>query len=130
MTREPMPLVLTRSRGRCGLRMTCLAMGRDLAVTLDGGERPHIGAVAVSQARPSLQEGGGTSASTSVITLPGHKEDDLARAIAARFAAALDAVVCVACGIHLDQALPAELRDIQELAEELAAEALGRLKAP
>jgi hypothetical protein len=110
--------------------MTCVAMGRDLAVILCGGDRAHIGAVAVSQARPSLEAGGGTSASTSVITLPGHKEDDLARAIAARFAARLDAVVTVACGIHLERIRPEELQDVLDLAEQLTARALARVTAP
>lgn len=124
----PATLVLARARGRVRLCLTCTRLGRDLAVTLAGGEREHIGAVAVSLPRPSLAEGGGRSASTSVITLPGHKEDDLARAVAARMAAALDAVVCVACGIHLDAIRPAELRDVQDLADELVGEALARLQ--
>jgi gallate decarboxylase subunit D len=124
------PMVLTAQRGRVALRMVCVPMGRDLAVTLCGGDRAHIGAVAVAQARASLTPGGGTSASTSVITLPGHKEDDLARTLAARFAARMDAVVSVACGIHMDAISQGELKDILELAEELAGQALGLLTAP
>jgi hypothetical protein len=109
------------------LRLTCQPLGRDLAVTLSGGDRAHIGAVAVGQPRPSGREGGAAAATTSVITLPGHREDELARTLAARFAAALDAVVCVACGIHLDGIRPEELAEVQELAEELAGAALARL---
>jgi gallate decarboxylase subunit D len=124
----PGPLTLTRERGRVALRLVCVPMGRDLAVTLDGGDRSHIGAVAVSQPRPSHGEGGGLSATTSVITLPGHKEDDLARAMASRLAAGLDAVVCAACGIHLDRIRPDELKDVLELAEDLTSEALDRLR--
>ena len=126
--RPPAPLILTRERGRVALRLVCVSMGRDLAVALDGGDRAHIGAVAVSQARPSHAPDGGLSATTSVITLPGHKEDDLARSLAARFAAGLDATVCVACGVHLDAIRADELKDVQELAEELAGEALARLR--
>ena len=124
------PLTLTRARGRVALRMTCVPMGRDLAVTLCGGDRAHIGAVAVSQARPSLEPGGATSATTSVLALLGHKEDDLARGLAARFAARLDAVVTVACGIHMDAIRKGEFQDILEMSEEMAAEALGRITAP
>jgi hypothetical protein len=126
---SPAPLVLTARRGRASLSMTCVALGRDLAVALGGGEA-HIGAVAVSQPRPSHRPGGGTSATTSVIALPGHKEDDLARTLAARFASALGVVVTVACGIHLDDARPEELQDILDLAEALAGTALARLRAP
>jgi len=128
------PMVLTAERGRVALRMVCVPMGRDLAVTLCGGDRAHIGAVAVAQARASHRTdnaaGGVASASTSVITLPGHKEDDLARTLAARFAARLDAVVSVSCGIHLDALGQDELKDILDLAEELAGQALARLTAP
>jgi len=122
-----MPMVLTLQRGRIALTMTGVAMGKDLAVTLAGGDQAHIGAVAVSQARPSHLRGGGTSATTSVITVPGHKEDDLARAIGARLAARLDAVVCVACGIHMDNLAQGELADIQAMAEALTAELAARL---
>jgi len=124
------PMVFTARRGRIALRMTCVAMGRDLAVTLCGGDQAHIGAVALSQARPSLAAGGGTSASTSVLTLAGHKEDDLARSLAARLAARLDAAVTVACGIHLDHIRGSELQDVLDLAEELTAQALARITAP
>jgi hypothetical protein len=117
---------LEASRGRIRLRLHAVAMGRDLCVTLAGGERAHIGAVALSQARPSLDGGGGISASTSVLTLAGHKEDDLARAISARLARHRDGSVCVACGIHVDAILPSELQDVQELAEELVARLLGQ----
>jgi hypothetical protein len=124
------PMVLTAERGRIALRMTCVPMGRDLAVSLCGGDRAHIGAVAVSQSRPSLEAGGATSATTSVIALLGHKEDDLARTLAARFAAGLDAAVSVACGIHMEAIRPGELKDILAMAEELTTEALTRLTAP
>ena len=126
----PADQTLSLQRGRIRLCLTWTFLGRDLAVTLAGGDQPHIGAVAVSQPRPSLAEGGGPSASTSVITLLGHKEDDLARSIAARLAAHTGAVVSVACGIHLDRALPAELAEILAMADALAGELAGRLTAP
>ena len=126
LTAQPRPpLVLTRRRGRVELRLVCVAMGRDLSVTLDGGDRPHIGAVAVAQPRPSHRGGGRISATTSVIALLGHLEDELARSTAHRLASGLDATVSVACGIHLDQAGPDDLREVRELAEELATELLA-----
>jgi len=120
---------LSRSRGRIALRLTAARLGADLAVTLSGGDRPHIGAVAVSQSRPSLRQGGGTSATTSVIALLGHKEDELARQMAARVAVATTGTVCVACGIHVEGIGAAELEDVSALADELASELLARLAA-
>jgi hypothetical protein len=124
------PMTLTAGRGRIVLTMVCVPMGRDLSVTLCGGDQAHIGAVAVSQPRPSREPGGGISATTSVIALPGHKEDDLARTLAARFASRLDAAVTLSCGIHLDQLRAGELQDILDLAEALTAQALDRIMAP
>jgi gallate decarboxylase subunit D len=120
---------LSRSRGRVVVRLTAARLGADLALTLSGGDRPHIGAVAVSQPRPSLLGGGGTSTTTSVIALLGHKEDELARQVAARVALATAGTVCVACGIHLEAISAAELEDVGALAEELATELLVRLVA-
>ena len=121
------PLTLTASRGRVTLRLTCVALGRDLSVTLTGGDREHIGAVALGQPRPSLGEGGGVSATTSVLALLGHKEDDLARSLATELASRLDAVVCLACGIHLDGITREELALVDDLARELALGLLERL---
>jgi len=124
------PLVLTATRGRLTLRMTCVGLGRDWSVTLSGGDRAHLGAVALAQARPSLEAGGGTSATTSVLALLGHKEDDLARTLAAELAAKLDAVVCVGCGIHLDGITGEELAAVPELTRDLTDRLLARLSDP
>jgi hypothetical protein len=47
-------------------------VGADLVVTIGGGSRPHVGAVAVAQPRPSLKGDGTVSATASVIALLGH----------------------------------------------------------
>jgi hypothetical protein len=122
------PIILEAGRGRTHLRLGATPMGRDLCVTLDGGDQPHIGAVALSQARPS-HRGEGLGASTSVLTLLGHKEDDLARTLAARLAVAVDGTVCVACGIHLDAIQPEELQEVAARVEQLTLELLEQLKA-
>ena len=118
---------LTLRQGRVQVELAWIQAGRDLSVTLCGGDVPHIGAVAVSQPRPSHAEAGVTSASTSVITVHGHKEDDLARAAAARLASALGVTVCVACGIHMDAIRPEEIIQVREMAGELVERLVERL---
>ena len=120
---------LEARRGRLSLHLGATLMGGDLCVALSGGDRAHIGAVALSQARASLQGNGLTRSSTSVITLTGHKEDELARALASRLAESLDATVCVACGIHLDHILPEEREDVVAMAEELALDVIKFVRA-
>jgi len=129
MTSAPPPIVLEARRGRLSLQLGATSMGEDLAVTLSGGDRPHIGAVALSQARPSLKGDGARSATTSVLAILGHKEDELARSLAARLAAALGGSVCVACGIHLDGILPEELVLVPDLVDELTVTLIRRLTA-
>jgi hypothetical protein len=64
-------------------------IGPDILVYVWGGERPHIGAVAAAQPRPSLADPNRTSATASVLSYVGHKEDgvakEMAEAISARF---------------------------------------------
>jgi hypothetical protein len=59
--------------------MTAVRSGDDVVVVLGGGERPHIGALAVAIPRPSLADPEQTSSTSSVITLLGHKDDELYR---------------------------------------------------
>ena len=81
-------------------------IGEDVLVAIWGGEKPHIGAVAVAQPRPSLRDPAVTSSSASVICLVGHKEDELAKATAEILAAALETQVVVTAGIHWDNLAP------------------------
>lgn len=121
-------ITLTQATGRVALTLDVTRMGRDLAVCLHGGDRPHIGAVAVSRPRPSLRDPKRVSATTSVIALTGHKEDGLARELAQTMAAALNTVVTLACGIHLDDITPGELDQTVRLANQLVTQALSRLE--
>lgn len=101
------------------LTMTALPVGKDFAVTLSGGEPPHIGAVAVAQPRPSLKKDGSTSSTASVIALVGHKEDMLARKVALHMAKELQTVVSVSCGVHLDDVTDDEIQQILGLSDSL-----------
>ena len=77
-------------------------IGPDLLVAIWGGEKPHIGAVAVAQPRPSLKDPEVTSATASVICNIGHKEDELTKAASEIMASVLKTQVVVAAGIHWD----------------------------
>ena len=94
------------------LRLCCVRMGDDLCLTLSGGEQEHIGAVAVAQPRPSLADPARTSATASVITLLGHKEDILVRELALKVAKTLNVATCVVCGINIRHPIPAMLEEM------------------
>jgi len=90
------------STGDYDIQAEVRRIGTDLLVAIRGGEKPHIGAVAVAQPRPSLRDPNVVSATASVICLPAHKEDELAKMIAVTLAAALNTPVVVTAGIHWD----------------------------
>ena len=77
-------------------------MGEDLVVAVSGGERPHVGCVVLAQPHPSKAPARRWSASCSVLTIPPHKEEPIAREIATRLAEALGRVVVVTAGVHED----------------------------
>lgn len=104
-----------------GLQVTLQAINvrDDLNVVICGGDKPHIGAVAVAQPRPSLLDAAQASASTSVITVMGHKEDLIAHRTASQITAATGGVTTVSCGVHIDHATPEQIKVIDSLIQSL-----------
>ena len=90
------------NEGTYDLEANVRFVGQDVLVAIWGGEKPHIGAVSVAQPRPSLKDPEITSATASVICLPGHKEDELVKAASEILSAALNTSVVVTAGIHWD----------------------------
>jgi hypothetical protein len=95
------------SEGEYDISASVRLIGRDLLVAIWGGDKPHIGAVAMAQPRPSLKDPEVTSSTASVFSYVGHKEDELAKATAEILAATLKTNVIVTAGIHWDN-LPEE----------------------
>ncbi len=103
-----------------------VVIGADVLVYIWGGERPHIGAVAASQPRPSLADPSKISATASVLTYPGHKEDEVVKPVAEALSAACNTNVVVTAGIHWDDLSPSDIDTIRarigEITEKLIAE--------
>ncbi len=99
-------------RGRCRIYCRVFNTGEGLIVHLTGGNKPHVGAVALGIPRPSLT-GRGRSATTSVLTILSHKDDELARPVAAELAAGYNCPVAVIAGVHITNPRPEELELVQ-----------------
>jgi hypothetical protein len=117
---------LETDTGAYDLTASVRMIGSDLLIAIWGGEKPHIGAVAVAQPRPSLKDPAVTSSSASVICLLGHKEDELAKAAAEILAAALKTQVVVTAGIHWDNLAPEAIQCVVRNSEILVDKILER----
>ena len=91
------------------VKLVAIKSGEDLTVIISGGEKPHIGAMAVSIPRPSLKDSNKVSTSTSVFTLIGHKEDELSKQIAENITKITKKITVVIVGLHIEKAT---LKDI------------------
>lgn len=94
--------------------------GTDLVVVVTGGDAPHVGSVVLAQPGESNR----TGVTCSVLTIPPHKEEAIARPIAEAVSLASGQVTLVTAGIH-EEKLDAEgievyLRLAEQMATELA----------
>ena len=105
---------------RIGARLTFV--GEDLVIAVGGGEKPHVGCVVLAQPGASETKPGGWSASCSVLTIPPHKEEPIARAIAIRLAEAFGRITVVTAGVHDDNLDAEGIAVYLRLGEELAGE--------
>lgn len=98
--------------------LTAEWLGKDIALTISGGDRPHIGAAAVAV---PYRKGERLSVSTSVMCVPGHKEGELAKSVAEAVAKRHDVIVSAACGIHFEGISRGEIQKLCDLVMEMAA---------
>jgi hypothetical protein len=102
-------------------------MGRDVLVSLWGGDRPHIGAIGMATPRPSLKDPTKWSATSSNFTYVGHKEDTVVKMISEKLASRLRTNIVVVAGIHWDNIRPEEIEIIQGLTHQLGDQILNRI---
>jgi hypothetical protein len=84
------------------LEAACVTVGDDLVVVVGGGQRPHVGAAALAISVPGAANSSAPTCSSYLSSVPGHKEEDLARDGALRLSRALRRSVVVTVGIHDD----------------------------
>jgi len=115
--------------GEGKLRVYAIAVVPDqgVIVHLLGGEVSHVGAVALGIPRPSLQDPARLSATSSVITVVGHKEDEIAKPLADEIARTIGRTAVVVAGIHAEGASPEEVATLAANAWEAARRLLAKL---
>lgn len=106
-------LKTTKKVSRIEITLEVKKLGEDYLLTLTGGKE-HAGAVAVG-----LYDEKSGRASSSVLTLPGHREEQLALNSAKRVSKATGKTSVVVVGIHVDNISPEEIKEIVTTAEEM-----------
>jgi len=107
-------LELSTSGGKYPIHSMSILLGEDLLTCLWGGTKPHIGAIALALPRPSLADPTMTSSTASVLTMLGHKEDRVVKAVADQLSARLNKNVVVTAGIHWEHLNETAIREIED----------------
>jgi hypothetical protein len=94
-------------------------VGDDVVVAVGGGDRPHVGCVVLAVPSPGRGDEG-FAASCSVLTIPPHKEEPIARAVAECVCRQLGRVTVVTAGVHEDEIDRDGIMTYLRLGEELA----------
>ena len=116
------------SKGHLRINGFVQKIGQDILVSIWGGTRPHIGAVGMAIPRPSLKNSKRWSATSSIFTFVGHKEDMIVKKMSEKLAAQLRRNVVVAAGLHWDETTSREIKTIQTLTQRLSDQILKRME--
>lgn len=114
--------------GRCRVWAFFFLLGDDLVVGIGGGEKPHVGALALAEPRPSRNKPGVISSTSSVITLLNHKDDIVACESAGNIARETNRVVTVTAGIHVKNATKKEIETLVENSRRLTQKIIKKIK--
>ncbi len=117
----------TAGSGRYRVEGRGVATGAGVVITLTGGERPHVGAVGLGIPRPSRRDPARTSATSSVLAVTGHRDDELAKPLAELAAARLGQEAVVVVGVHVDGATDEEIARLSENTRQAAELLLAEL---
>ncbi|HCT93179.1 MAG TPA: hypothetical protein DF613_17605 [Lachnospiraceae bacterium] len=77
-------------------------LGKDMLITVAGGDKPHIGTVVLAVPRDSLKGDGSVSATSSVLNVTGHKDEAVCRMLAEKAARKYGVTVVCTGGFHVD----------------------------
>ncbi len=105
--------------GRYRIQISSVITAEGISMTITGGEKPHVGGVAVSVPRGSLA-GDKTSCDTWICPVPGHKDTEVAAPIAEMVSIRTGQTTVVVAGIHIDRAAEREIGTLLKHSREAA----------
>lgn len=98
--------------GRLRVNMLVTVTDEGIVAQVFGGERPHVGALALSIPRPGINNPEKISCSTTVVPLLGHKDDEVAKPVAEELAKKYGCPVVVVAGVHVENASAEEIGEL------------------
>jgi hypothetical protein len=119
---------LSAKEGKIEIFAQVNVIGNDVLVVLWGGTNPHIGAIGIGQPRRSLRDPKKVSATSSVFTFIGHKEDSVAKWMAEDLAKRLNRTVVVSCGMHWDELTEEEIGKVLVVCKKIEEKIIERVK--
>lgn len=109
------------------LKICAAYIGRDLLICLQGGAA-HIGCTVQAIPRPSLTGDGTVSATSSVLNLTGHKDEELCRKLAEYVCRQLNTVVVCTGGFHIDDITSEQIQAVAAAADAAGKELVKMLQ--
>ncbi|MDE6219583.1 MAG: hypothetical protein K2G51_03975 [Lachnospiraceae bacterium] len=94
------------------LHISACHIGEDILITVQGGERPHIGTAVLAVPRLSLTGDESTSTTSSVLNVTGHKDEVICRMLAEKAAKKYGVTVVCTGGFHVDHMSAAQIEEV------------------
>lgn len=110
---------ISEKKGKLQIFAQVEVVGEDLVVIISGGTKPHIGAIGVAQPRSSLKDPEMISATSSVFTFLGHKEDVVAKEMSEELARELNRKVVVVAGMHWEDLEDERIEEVMGICQRL-----------
>jgi len=109
------------------VKLVAVKSGKELTIVVSGGEKPHIGAVAIATPYPSLKNSNKLSISSSVFTFIGHKEDELSKQIAENITKVTKEATVTVIGLHIDKATAQDIECLIQNTQKAVGKLIGKL---
>lgn len=94
-------------------------LGEDIFISVEGGERPHIGCTVLAVPRPSLKQDGSISCTSSVLNVTGHKDEEICRYLAEKACRQYGVTAVCAGGFHCDNMTTDQIREVVNAVKEV-----------
>ena len=120
---------LTRRTNGIELIISHEKIGKDLLISIHGGDEHHIGGAALAYPTQSHYRDAIT-VSVNTITAPGHKDYLVANSVAETVCKVLHVPVLVSVGIHVDNATKEQINDILSTVDEMVKELIEFYQKP